>query len=144
MVNPNDAWKFHDLNDELSTSPISGPNTISAILHRIEAVRILSSALVEELSAFRFDGLPNLPEAIDLTEELKRYEVDLIQSALIRCRGRQVDAAKLLKMNPTTLNEKIRRLGIKPREFIKASKMAVKNTQGSVRLDTSELMEASS
>ena len=47
-----------------------------------------------------------------LQEELQRYESELIRSALQRTRGNQRRAAQLLGVKVTTLNCKIKRLGI--------------------------------
>lgn len=54
-----------------------------------------------------------LSEGIDLFQELKRFEINLIQLALKRTRGHQARAARLLNINPTTLNSKIKLYGIK-------------------------------
>ena len=54
-----------------------------------------------------------LPEAgVDLENEVKRIEVDLICAALKRSHGLQNKAAQLLRVKPTTLFMKIRRYGI--------------------------------
>ncbi|MEK6288470.1 MAG: sigma 54-interacting transcriptional regulator [Acidobacteriota bacterium] len=53
-----------------------------------------------------------LPAGLDLDDELKRYEIDLICSALRDSRGLQIKAARLLRTKPTTLFMKIRRYGI--------------------------------
>ena len=59
-----------------------------------------------------------LPEAVPLADGVRFYEAvsslerQLIQSALRRSGGVQKTAAELLGLKPTTLNEKIRRLGI--------------------------------
>ena len=54
-----------------------------------------------------------LSEGIDLFQELKRFEINLITLALKQTRGHQARAARLLKINPTTLNSKIKLYGIK-------------------------------
>ena len=48
----------------------------------------------------------------DLQEEVQRYEIELIRNALQRTRGNQRRAAQLLGVKVTTLNCKIKRLGI--------------------------------
>ncbi len=47
-----------------------------------------------------------------LQEEVQRYESELIRNALQRTRGNQRRAAQLLGVKVTTLNCKIKRLGI--------------------------------
>jgi DNA-binding NtrC family response regulator len=54
----------------------------------------------------------NISEGIDFFDELKRFEISLIRLALAQTSGHQARAAKLLKMNPTTLNTKIKLFGI--------------------------------
>ena len=49
---------------------------------------------------------------IDFYEEVKRFEIDLIQRALSFTGGNQVRAAGLLKMKVTTLNSKIKHYDI--------------------------------
>jgi DNA-binding NtrC family response regulator len=57
-----------------------------------------------------------LPEAgISLKQEVEEFERRLIISALQRSDGNQKRAAQLLKLNPTTLNEKLKRLSIRPK-----------------------------
>src|ERR1044072_588284 len=49
---------------------------------------------------------------LGLQEEVQRYEIELIRNALQRTRGNQRRAAKLLGVKVTTLNCKIKRLGL--------------------------------
>jgi len=57
-----------------------------------------------------------LPESgISLKKEVEEFERKLILSALQRSEGNQKRAANLLQLNPTTLNEKLKRLNIRPR-----------------------------
>lgn len=49
---------------------------------------------------------------IDFYEEVKRFEIDLIQRALSFTGGNQVRAAGLLKLKVTTLNSKIKHYNI--------------------------------
>ena len=54
-----------------------------------------------------------LPEGLGLSDAVSRYERRLIEEALRQSEGVQKRAAELLRLKPTTLNEKIKRLGIK-------------------------------
>jgi DNA-binding NtrC family response regulator len=59
-----------------------------------------------------------LPDSgLDLDNEVRRVEVDLICAALRQSRGLQNKAAQLLRIKPTTLFMKIRRLGIDVEAF---------------------------
>jgi DNA-binding NtrC family response regulator len=57
------------------------------------------------------DAAP-LPEGVRFYDSVSRFERQLIEGALRRAGGVQKHAADLLGLKPTTLNEKIRRLGI--------------------------------
>ncbi len=54
----------------------------------------------------------NLSEGIDFYDEVQRFETGLIRLALDQTRGHQAQAARLLKIKPTTLNSKIKLYGI--------------------------------
>jgi DNA-binding NtrC family response regulator len=55
-----------------------------------------------------------LPDGVRFYDAVGRFERQLIEGALRRAGGVQKHAAELLGLKPTTLNEKIRRLGILP------------------------------
>ena len=56
--------------------------------------------------------LAALDGGIDFYEAVERFERELIEATLARCRGVQKRAAEQLGLKATTLNEKIKRLGI--------------------------------
>jgi DNA-binding NtrC family response regulator len=51
-----------------------------------------------------------------LKDRVARFEQRLILQALERCDGNQRRAARELGLLPTTLNEKLKRLGLRPKE----------------------------
>ena len=53
-----------------------------------------------------------LTDGIDLSQEVRRFETNLIKLALNQTRGNQARAARLLKLKPTTLYSKIKIYGI--------------------------------
>ena len=53
-----------------------------------------------------------LTDGIDLSQEVKRFEINLIKLALNQTRGNQARAARLLNIKPTTLHAKIKVCGI--------------------------------
>jgi len=63
--------------------------------------------------------MPELPNVElsrpNLKALLEAYERQLIESALLATRGNQRRAALALGLLPTTLHEKIKRLGLRPR-----------------------------
>ncbi len=56
-------------------------------------------------------------EELNFYKKIRRYKIDLIKSALLKSNGVQKKAAKILGVKPTTLNEMIRRYGVKWKEM---------------------------
>ena len=81
-----------------------GPHTLNSL--REAALTVLRE--VESLASRRSSP----PETFGLQEEVQRYEIELIKSALQRTGGNQRRAARLLGVKVTTLNCKIKRFGI--------------------------------
>jgi len=68
--------------------------------------------------SMRFDsGTSNvdLSRGVNFYDEVRRFEIDLIRRALVQTNGHQSRAARLLGMNATTLNSKIKTYNIDPR-----------------------------
>jgi DNA-binding NtrC family response regulator len=78
---------------------------------RINCLKILALSLLREIASVEKSGQGN--ETIDLQAEVRRFEEELIRSALIQTRGRQRPAARLLGTKLTTLNTKIKRYNLK-------------------------------
>jgi DNA-binding NtrC family response regulator len=57
----------------------------------------------------------DISRGVNFYEEVKRFEIDLIQRALDQTGGHQSRAARLLGLNATTLNSKIKTYNILPR-----------------------------
>ena len=55
------------------------------------------------------------PEGISLKEVTAAFETQLIERTLVAAGGVQKRAAEMLRIKPTTLNEMIKRLGVRPR-----------------------------
>ena len=51
---------------------------------------------------------------INFYDEVERYEIELIRSALNQCGGNQAQAAKLLQLKSTTLHAKMKHYGLNP------------------------------
>ena len=82
---------------------------------RIEALRSLVLVFLREVESLKKAVGPKprtSGDAIDLDKEMDEFEGSLIRDALVRCKGNQRDAAKLLNVKPTTLHAKMKRLGI--------------------------------
>ena len=79
---------------------------------RIGIVKQLLNKLLGELDAVIMDGRVALDENFNLHEQLKNFESDIIRQALSLTGNNQRLAARLLGVNYTTLNAKMKRLGI--------------------------------
>ena len=79
---------------------------------KIEDLTSLASALLEEVKAILPPGTVDVRRGVDFYEEVKQFEIGLIQRALDRTGGHQTRAANLLKIKITTLNSKIKRYHI--------------------------------
>lgn len=107
------------------------PEAMDALCHydwprNVTELKTLASQMVKQLDAPPID-VRNLPtylagpartvnplpsSGLDLDDEVKRVEVDLICAALRQSHGLQNRAAQLLRIKPTTLFMKIKRYGI--------------------------------
>jgi DNA-binding NtrC family response regulator len=82
---------------------------------RVEALRLLVLAFLREVDSLKkavSTGPVKAREVVDLEGEVEAYEASLIREALIRTNGNQRDASKVLGVKPSTLNAKMKRLGI--------------------------------
>lgn len=66
--------------------------------------------------ASEIDGVQALDFKLDFKRLMAAYERQLIQSALVATAGNQRRAAAALGLLPTTLHEKMKRLGLLRRE----------------------------
>lgn len=82
---------------------------------RIEALRSLILIFLREVDSLKKVVGPRSRkkgDPIKLDREIDAFEASLIRDALVKTKGNQRDAARLLSIKPTTLNAKIKRLGI--------------------------------
>jgi DNA-binding protein Fis len=79
---------------------------------KIKTLKQLALRLLLEAQTLNEVPTLDVRDGIDFYEEVKRFEIDLIQSALSHTDGNQVRAARLLNMKVTTLNSKIKQYGI--------------------------------
>ncbi|HEX8891397.1 MAG TPA: helix-turn-helix domain-containing protein [Pyrinomonadaceae bacterium] len=89
-----------------------GDDEKAAAISRTKTLKQLALKLLLEAQSLNEAPAPDVRNGIDFYEEVKRFEVDLIQRALSFTRGNQVRAARLLKMKVTTLNSKIKHYDI--------------------------------
>ena len=82
---------------------------LDAPLHNsLQAVKILVLALLREIE-YLDDPTAGRTSELNLADEVRRFEIELIRSALLRTGGRQRRAARLLGIKVATLNAKIKR-----------------------------------
>jgi transcriptional regulator with GAF, ATPase, and Fis domain len=95
---------------------LENPKSHNPVSNRIEALKALAKLLLHEVETLA-EISPNTSSLlkdteINLTEEIQRYEADLICNALFAVNGNQRKAAKMLGMKNSTLNAKIKRYEI--------------------------------
>jgi two-component system response regulator PilR (NtrC family) len=96
------------------------PGNVRELENVVERGVVLATAShieVESLPADLFGPgrtprVPGLVEGVGLSQAVADFESALIQAALEKAGGVQKKAAEILGLKPTTLNEKIKRLGI--------------------------------
>lgn len=80
---------------------------------KVSHLKILALSLLREIASAEKIDERERAATIDLQAEVRRFEAELIRSALIQTNGRQRRAARLLGTKVTTLNTKIKRYNIK-------------------------------
>ena len=79
---------------------------------RIGIVKQLLNKLLSELETVNETERVTLDENFNLYEQMKNFEMDIIRQALFLTDNNQRLAAQMLGINYTTLNAKMKRLGI--------------------------------
>lgn len=79
---------------------------------KLGALKKLAQALLLEVSSLEQQKGDPVRSDVDLSEEVREFEADLIRCALVKTGGHQVQAARMLNIKPTTLHEKMKRYGI--------------------------------
>jgi transcriptional regulator with GAF, ATPase, and Fis domain len=108
----------------------TSPRGETAVRDRIEALKDLSltlSTALEAIGTLGFLGMDqsvDIESGIDFYDEVRRFEIFLIQRALKHTGGCQSRAASLLGLKPTTLNSKIRVYNINWRVPAQAARQA--------------------
>ena len=80
--------------------------------NRLTTLREVAMTLLREVESLRVTEPYDLVDRVRLCDEVQRFEIELIRSALSRTAGNQTRAARLLGVKLTTLNSKIKRYGI--------------------------------
>lgn len=86
----------------------------SELAHRAQVLKDLALALLSEVQTLGDHQAMETGSGIDFYNEVRRFEIELIQRALKKTGGHQMRAARLLNVKVTTLNSKIKRYHITP------------------------------
>ena len=84
---------------------------------RLMTLKDLAHAFLEELGAVGEHDPAGVERGIDFYDEVRRFEIELIQSALRHTSGVQTEAATLLGLKPTTLHAKLKQYQLAAAEF---------------------------
>ena len=84
---------------------------------RLMTLKDLAHAFLEELGAVGEHDPAGVERGIDFYDEVRRFEIELIQSALRHTSGVQTEAATLLGLKPTTLHAKLKQYQLAASEF---------------------------
>ena len=97
------------LSSKISENSLNGSHPLHS---KISHLKILALSLLREIASAENPGENNGNNSIDLQAEVRRFESELIRSALIQTSGCQRQAARLLGTKVSTLNTKIKRYKI--------------------------------
>ena len=102
---------------------LENSNTDSELESHVQQLTQLARALASEIEALQRElsfgrtldrQIDFENDGIDFYDEVERYEIELIKSALEKCGGNQSRAARLLGLKSTTLNAKLKHYGLNP------------------------------
>ena len=103
------TWRSEDSSvSHQAASPLRD----QAFESRLSSLRDVALELLGAVETLRTTTQSRGNQKVNLHDEVRRFEIDLIHAALIRTRGNQSRAARLLGVKHTTLNAKIKRYGI--------------------------------
>jgi transcriptional regulator with GAF, ATPase, and Fis domain len=98
-------WRTH----EISIADTVAHNKV-ILYNRLSTLRDVALTLLREVESLRVTE--PVRHRVRLHDEVQRFEIELINSALSRSRGNQTQAAQILGVKLTTLNSKIKRYKI--------------------------------
>lgn len=119
-----------------------GMNDIQVIKQKLNIMKEIALVLVEEIEALGFVRSVNLRRGINIHEEMRIYEIHLLQSALERTGGHRTKAAQILGISLTTLHNKLKRFNISLDKQISAP-IIHEDLTGSDKITLNYLIESS-
>ena len=102
------SWRPQDLTSTQAANLLRD----EAFESRLSFLRDVAIELLNAVDSLRSTTTANGNHKLELYEEVRKFEIDLIRRALDQTGGHQSRAARLLGMNPTTLNSKIKTYNI--------------------------------
>ena len=112
MHTPSTSISSSTHSSEQTNYPDEVPGLANPNDARVVSLKVLALSLLKQIEVLESQLTTGDVPPLDLHSEVRRFEVSLIRSALLRTGGRQRRAARLLGMKVTTLNTKIKRLSI--------------------------------
>lgn len=110
---------LHQLNVSSNTYNGAIMNSGNSLSLKINLLRELTTVLAEQVQALNVPQQINISSGINLHDEVRRFEIEMITSALRYTNGHQRAAARLLGLKPTTLNAKMKlyQITLKPNGY---------------------------
>ena len=84
------------------------------MIDKVVAIKALAQALLKEAELLNAQSNDTTAEELAFYDKVRDFEISLIRTALIRTGGHQRRAARLLGLNATTLNSKLKAYHIAP------------------------------
>lgn len=111
------VWRGEGISSPLSSTKASQASSVlreTIVDNRLNALRDVALTLLDAVDSLR-NAQPSRSQGLRLQDEVRRFETDVIRSALEKTGGNQARAARLLGIKHTTLNAKIKRYQISQR-----------------------------
>ena len=86
--------------------------------NKLKGLKQLTVKLLREVQALTEVQTVSITEGLDFYDEVSRFEIELIQRALLHTAGHQGRAARLLNLKVTTLHSKIKHYKISLNGFV--------------------------
>ena len=106
------TWESDQLESVVSANEASENGETATSRNSISTLRELVLRLLCEVQSINEVNTLNIENGFDFYDEVSRFEIELINRALLQTGGHQVRAAKLLNLKVTTLNSKIKHYNI--------------------------------
>lgn len=101
----------------ITKSDLSNHNATAMLELKIKTLYTALHELQTEIEAIGTTKEEVEDDGTDFYEEVRRFEIYLIERALVQAKGIQKEAAKILKLRTSTLNQKIKLYNISPKYY---------------------------